>query len=223
MNDAPTRSAPSAAPAIPITCAHRPVTRDGLVIPFGNVRLADGGCDFRTHHNARWLDCWQRGLCQVCGLALTHPALFLCGPRQLSALLFDEPPLHPECARYASTACPMVAGERAHYRTGEVVSHRARGKTCPEPGCDCGGWVPTPGTDPAPSGGPAHPWFAVYARTYALAGTTDRPITGGICAPDDVLRVRQVSRVGEALNPWLPVPDWRDQYVAPQLAERGSA
>jgi len=203
---------------IPATCAGRPTTPDGLVIPFGNVQLADGGCDFRTHHNARWLACWEQRRCQVCGNRLTVPAVLLCGPRQLARLLFDEPPLHPECARYTSRACPMVAGQRSHYRTGPVLAHRSRGGTCPDPGCDCGGWVPTPGITADPGGGSAHEWFAVYVRSYSLADTPDGRMTGGICSPADVVRVRRVSRPGRPPGPWEPVPNWLDSYTPPELA-----
>jgi hypothetical protein len=208
------------APPIPARCAHRPLTPDGLVIPFGNVRLADGGCDFRSGHNSRLLACWRDGLCQVCGQPLDHPIVLLAGPRQLAQLLFDEPPVHPECARYVSMACPMVAGERTHYREGPPLTDRSRGARCYEPGCDCGGWVPTPGFEDRGHGGPAHPWFAVYVSGYALAArSTDKQITGGICVPEQVLRVRQVSEVGRALRPWRDVPDWADRYRPPELAE----
>lgn len=208
------------APPIPATCSGRPTTKDGLVIPYGNVQLADGGADFRTHHNAAWRRCWQHNLCQVCGNPLGRPMVLLCGPRQLAALLFDEPGTHPECARYAIEACPMIGGRQDRYRLGPVVSDGSRGKACSVPGCDCGGWIPTPGHEERnPHGGePAHDWFAVYVRGYVLAATVERGLTGGICAPADVIRVRQVSTAGEGpLDPWRPVTDWRDRYEPPQL------
>jgi hypothetical protein len=209
----------TAPPPIPLGCAHRPTTRDGLVIPWGNVELADGGCDFRSHHHARWLRCWERGLCQVCGQPVAAPAVLLCGPAQLASLLFDEPPVHPECAVYVATACPMVAGERTHYATGPSVSERSRGGRCPKPGCDCGGWQVHPGTEQAGGGGgPAHEWFAVYVRGWALAGTVERGVTGGICIPEQVLRVRRVSSPGGGrLQPWETVPDWAAGYTAPEI------
>lgn len=204
-------------PPIPATCAARPVTPDGLVVPWGNVQLADGGVDFRSHHNARWAQCWKQGLCQVCGRHIPRPIVFLCGPNQLARLLFDEPPVHPECARYVSWACPMVAGDRAHYRTGPTLSQRHRGKTCPDPSCDCAGWVPTPGTDRTSAGGSAHEWYAVYAGAFHLAAVTDpdQPggtrLIGGACLPGDIVRVRQVSEPGRALRPWRPVTGWLDR------------
>jgi len=118
----------------------------------------------------------------------------------------------------------MVAGDRSHYRTGEVLAHRSRGATCPDPGCDCGGWVPTPGLTTAPGGDPAHPWFAAYVTGYTLAGTPDAGhpggvrVTGGVCRVQQVLRVRQVSETGRAMSPWRTVEDWAERYQAPLLA-----
>lgn len=218
---------PDAPPPIPASCAARPTTPDGLVIPWANVVLRDGGVDFRSHHNARWESCWRQALCQVCGRPIPRPIVFLCGPRQLEQLLFDEPPTHPECARYVAWACPMVAGQRERYRTGPPISDRHRGKACPDPRCDCGGLVPTPGTDArAGNGDPAHEWFAVWVTAFHLAAVTDttRPeghrITGGACLPDDVIRVRRISRPGAALQPWETVPPahWQARYRPPEVA-----
>jgi len=113
----------------------------------------------------------------------------------------------------------MVAGERPRYRTGDPVAHRSRGSKCPDPDCDCGGWVPTPGIVAGPGGAPAHEWYAVYALRYALAGTADGRLTGGICTPAQVLRVRLVSEPGHAERPWPAVPDWLERYTAPNAIQ----
>lgn len=209
------------APPIPAPCAHRPTTGDGLIIPWANVHLADGGCDFRAHHNARWAACWRDRRCQVCGDRLDRLVL-LCGPRQLAHLMFDEPPLHPECARYVTQACPMVAGRREHYRTGDPLANRPRGRGCPVPGCDCGGWVPTPGIRPDSGGDPAHPWYAVYATSYHPAITPGGELVGGVCLPSQIRRVRLVSAPGTAHRPWIDVPDWADRYAPPAFAPEAS-
>lgn len=207
------------APPIPESCAHRPTTPDGLVIPHANVQLADGGCDFRSHHNTRWIACWEQRLCQVCGDPMRRPMVLLCGPRQLAQLLFDEPPLHPECALYVTQACPMVAGERDHYRTGAPIADRTRGARCFDPGCDCAGWTPTPGLDVSPGGGPAHEWYAVYTASYTPAIRPSGQLIGGVCQPAEVLRVRQVSEPGRRLTPWPTVVDWLDRYTPPETEE----
>lgn len=189
-------------PPIPATCAARP-TIGGLVIPWANVQLADGGVDFRSQHESRVQLCWIECRCQLCGHLISKPPIvFLGGPRQLAALQFDEPPLHPECAVYASRACPMVAGRIDHYATGDVISNGHRGEACVDPGCDCGGWVPTPGLTASPGGDPAHDWYAVYVADYSLGVTENRPdrIHAGVIAPEQVLAVRHISTPGVGLH-----------------------
>lgn len=184
-------------PPIPATCEHRPTT-GGLVNPWGNVELGDGGCDFRSQHESRIQRCWWESLCQLCGRSLTRPMVLFGGPRQVRALEFDEPPLHLECAVYASQACPMVAGRLDRYADRDVVANGHRGDTCPDPECNCGGWVPTPGVTPAPGGDPAHDWYAVYVSGYQLGVAVDRPgrVAGGVLMRDQVLAVRHVSKPG---------------------------
>lgn len=182
-------------PAIPARLTHRPSV-GGVVHPWVNVRLADGGVDFRVAHRKKWLSAWRDRLCQVCGQALTPPVVLLCGPNQLARLLFDEPAVHPECGLYASRACPMVAGRRTAYAASVPVAQGRRGRACPEPGCDCAGWVPDD-DKPHSYGAPAHDWYAVWARGYILAFDPSGDLDGGAVHPDDVLRVRIVSRGGE--------------------------
>lgn len=184
-------------PPIPATCGHRP-TVGGLVMPWANVALADGSVDFRTQHEARVQQCWMRCLCQLCGQRIDPPIVILGGPNQVAALLFDEPPMHPECAVYASQACPMVAGRQTHYATGPSISDGHRGATCPVPGCDCDGWVPHPGLETVPGGDPAHHWYALYVSSYGLAVLENRPgrVHAGVVAPDQILGVRHISAPG---------------------------
>lgn len=184
-------------PPIPATCEARPTTA-GVVVPWANVQLADGGVDFRSQHERKVQRCWRECLCQICGNLIDPPIVLFGGPRQVAALQFDEPPLHPECAVYASKACPMIAGRQGHYATREVISAGHRGGVCPDPECDCGGWVPTPGLIEPPGGDPAHNWYAVYISGYALGILEDRPdrVHAGIITPDQILAIRHVSSPG---------------------------
>lgn len=153
-------------PPIPASCVHRP-TVGGLVAPYVNIRLADGGVDFRTPHQATFEKCWQNNLCQTCGSPLGRLAVLFGGPRQLDARAFDEPPLCPPCAVYASQACPMVAGRMPVYADRARISEGKRGHVCPDGSCPCGGFV---ASDPAAydaSGEPAHDWYALYVTTGA--------------------------------------------------------
>lgn len=150
-------------PPIPASCADRPVV-GGLAAPFVNIRLADGGVDFRTPHQATYERCWRDGLCQTCGRPLTPLVVFFGGPRQVRTRRFDEPPLCTPCAVYASQACPMVAGRMSHYADRERLSEGKRGHVCPDAGCGCDGFTEADPDAYDASGEPAHDWFAVYVR-----------------------------------------------------------
>ena len=113
-------------PPIPASCADRPVI-GGLVAPFVNLRLADGGVDFRSPHTAKYEQCWKRGLCQTCGQPTGSPAVVFGGPNQMRSGHFDEPPLCAPCALYASRACPMVSGRLERYAVQDRVSAGQRG------------------------------------------------------------------------------------------------
>ena len=195
-------------PPIPVRLAHRP-TVGGLVQPWVNVVLADGGVDFRQTRGKQWRDAWTKRLCQVDGHPHGELMVFLGGPNQIAeGGFFDEPPLHPECAAYAMRACPMISGRMSHYRSAPSVTEGKRGQACDVPGCDCGGFVATEqvlhgdgsvtnrlAEEQARSGGePAHAWYAVTARSYRLAMTPDGQLLGGV--PTGVLRTKEVAPGG---------------------------
>ncbi|MEU3452273.1 hypothetical protein ABZ671_01320 [Micromonospora sp. NPDC006766] len=176
-------------PPIPASCAHRPVV-GGLAAPFVNIRLADGGVDFRTPHQATYERCWRENLCQTCGGPLGRLAVLFGGPNQLAARTFDEPPLCPPCAVYASQACPMVSGRQARYADRERLSEGRRGHVCPDTNCGCGGFVASDPSAVDAAGEPAHAWYAIYVQTggWQLTGNTVRvPCSDRGCLHDRLL------------------------------------
>lgn len=176
-------------PPIPATCADRP-TVGGLVAPFVNIRLADGGVDFRSPHTATYERCWREGLCQTCGNPIGPLAVFFGGPRQVRNRRFDEPPLCPPCAVYASRACPMVAGRMPRYADRQRLSETDRGHVCPDAGCTCGGYKAADPDSYDASGDPAHDWFAVYVRAggwQLTAHVVTVPCTDRGCLHDRML------------------------------------
>lgn len=200
-------------PAVPLSCAHRP-TVGGLVAPFVNLRLADGGVDFRTPHTAAYEKCWQEDRCQTCGGKLpVRLCVIFGGPNQLRKRHFDEPPLCTPCALYASRACPMVAGRQERYASHPRVSEGKRGEKCTRPGCGCGGVRPSDPSLPDHGGDPAHAWYACYIRTgawqltgrnvptYCSDGGCDRPhdrlLLNGARLTAPPLKVVLVSAPGE--------------------------
>lgn len=174
------------APAIPASCAHRP-TVGGLVAPYVNIRLADGGVDFRSPHQKKFGECFTKGLCQTCGNPTGRMAVLFGGPNQIVSGRFDEPPLCPPCAQYASKACPMVAGRQTHYAARARLAEGVRGHVCATEGCDCGGLVPSDPNFTDHGGDPAHTWYAAFIRrgtytvtvhnvpTYCSDGLCDQP------------------------------------------------
>lgn len=179
-------------PPIPVSCAHRPIV-GGLVAPFVNMRLADGGVDFRSPHTAAYEKCWRQGLCQTCGNRLGIRAVVFGGPNQLRRRHFDEPPLCPPCAVYASRACPMVAGRQERYASHPRISEGKRGERCAKPGCECGGVFPSDPSQPDHGGDPAHAWYACYIRPGAWQLTGSNVPTycsdGGCSKPHDRLLI----------------------------------
>lgn len=197
-------------PPIPVTCAARP-TVGGLVIPAINVRLADGGVDFRARHQAKYAKCWEQSLCQVCGHRITERAVLFASPSELARRHVDEAPLCVPCALYSAKACPMIAGRQEMFADRGRVSEGSRGKACAEPGCDCGGWRHTDPSEGEPlAGKPAHAWYAVYVRPGAWQVTAsivrsrcsdkgcwhERPVINGGLLTGAPLKVVLVSSPG---------------------------
>jgi hypothetical protein len=147
-------------------------------MPWVNVQLADGGTDFRTAHHARYAEAWKRSLCQSCGHPTGDPAVLVCGPRQILSRKFDEPPLCPPCALYTSRGCPMVSGRTEVYPERPKLAAGHRGATCPDPGCDCGGWTETDPEHSADQGGqPALPWYACWIHPGDYVVTAHKAVT----------------------------------------------
>ncbi|WP_189041128.1 hypothetical protein [Micromonospora sonchi] len=176
-----------------------------------NIRLRDGGVDFRTPHQGTYERCWQENLCQTCGNPLGHLSVLFGGPNQVASRAFDEPPLCPPCAVYASQACPMVAGRQERYADRQRVSEGRRGHVCPDAGCDCGGFVAADPNAADASGDPAHPWYALYVQTggWQLTGNRvrvacsdrgclhDRTLINGCMLGVEPRKVMLVSSPGE--------------------------
>lgn len=219
---------------IPASCADRPVV-GGLVAPWVNLRLADGGVDYRSPHHTTYAKSWTERRCQVCAAQLGKPAILFGGPNQVAAGSFDEPPMCVPCALYASRACPMVSGRQARYADRDRVAQGHRGKTCPDPDCGCGGWTETDPNHVDSSGEPAHPWYAVYIHPagYDVTAHTvrircsdkgclhDRIIVNGGQLNAPPLKVVHIATYG-AGRVWktLPMQEWPTETCArPASAE----
>lgn len=153
---------------IPARLEARP-RQGGLVVPWISVQLADGTYDFGNVHNTRASLCFTQSRCQLDGERITGvPMVFFVSEPNLDGMTTQEPPVHPECAAYSRRACPMVAGSMKRYRRTPSRSHGPAGSKCFEPGCDCEGWVRTPGQGDTNAGLPAERWFMVWCRDFGI-------------------------------------------------------
>lgn len=160
-------------PPIPQRLARRP-TRGGLVVPWISLQIGD-----RAHlgevHNIKRVRCLVDGLCQIDGQPLGGgPYLFLGTQSAIDQGFSSEPPMHRECGAYSIRACPMVNGQMATW-----AKHKTdhTGKACPDPGCDCGGWVTEGGG--GREGEPSEPWFQIWVTGWDIAVKEEGPPTVG--------------------------------------------
>jgi hypothetical protein len=104
---------------IPMYLQQRPKDARGYVIPYLVMIRPDGTPDFRVTDMDKWLDCYQRKACALCGVEMMgHYVYFIGGPLSVEgSLLFTDPPMHESCARYALKVCPFLAAPRAKYRS----------------------------------------------------------------------------------------------------------
>ncbi|OLZ50337.1 hypothetical protein BS330_28810 [Amycolatopsis keratiniphila subsp. nogabecina] len=137
-------------PPIPTALAHRPV-HHGLVVPWTTPRTASGRFLFGTVSADHVRKAIRNRLCGVCGRTLTQPLVLLLRESDLPLRASTEPALHPVCAAYTSSACPMIAGRLDHYRSSPRTL---------DPGM-------LTGTDStARLGATAEKWFAVWLSRY---------------------------------------------------------
>ena len=102
---------------MPAGIAERPRDVRGFPITFVTFIGSDGRPDFTTIDAERILDCLRERLCGMCGheLGLGENVAFIGGPKSIEHGNFLDPPMHPECARYAMKVCPHIAIPTARY------------------------------------------------------------------------------------------------------------
>lgn len=188
------------APPIPQRLAHRP-TLGGLVVPYTSIQTTDR-TSLGQSHGIKVGQCIVDKLCGVCGQSLDEqpgkrgPYLFLGTQESIDQGFSRDPANHPECAAYSIAACPMLHGGMKTYAK---RPHDWTGKPCPDPGCDCGGWVATD-PDEDRGGRPAEQWFRIWARDYVIAVREQGPVTvgnlSGAYFKDQIIKHRAVAQIG---------------------------
>ena len=104
---------------------HHPIPRQlqhlerygDIPVPF-TVQWSDGKPDFRKVDPEKIARCARRRLCGVCGMAMLpgETYAFLGGPGTASTLIYTDPWMHIECARFSAKACTHLNGTRPTYR-----------------------------------------------------------------------------------------------------------
>ncbi|WP_051712208.1 hypothetical protein [Streptomyces sp. NRRL S-350] len=127
-------------------------------------------------------------LCQVCGRGLERRAVYIVRPVDVAEGWTAEPALHPECAGYAAKACPILSGEKSHYRASPLVMDRL-----------VDDWSQTHGPKESQhDGAPVHEYntWLVDMSQYAVADDKDRPgeILGLALKDVQPLKVRLLRR-----------------------------
>lgn len=90
----------------------------GLPIPFVQWIGPDGVPDFRANDIAKVHLVIENRLCGLCGKPLKLDGrvfAFIGGPKCETARMFVDPPMHKECARFATKACPFLASTDYKY------------------------------------------------------------------------------------------------------------
>lgn len=162
-------------PPIPAWLAHLP-TVGGLVVPWITPRTADGRYLFGSVDHDRMEHALLRRWCGVCGRPNADRLVLLMRLSDLPRRCTSEPPLHPQCAAYTITACPMVAGRLDHYRS---TPRRLDATMAPAP------------DSAARQGSPAEPWFAVWLDGYEVV--TDHGNLAASYADRRPLRFRSIT------------------------------
>lgn len=183
MSHFPSTPHPTSEVRVPARLQSAP-TAQGMVVPHVTLAHRDrrrpvwGQLD-----QARLLDVLSHNLCQVCGQPLTDPVMLFLRPADYLFGIAVEPGLHPECGRYSTQACPMLAGRTDRYNPVRRDTYRA----CDDPHCHCTRWrfsMPDP-REAQREGRPAEAWYqaTISLDDYHIVsepGTDTTPPTVGI-------------------------------------------
>lgn len=77
--------------------------------------IVEGQVDFRVVDPQRWFDCLTQKRCAICGKKMEGLATFVGGPMSMQHRMFNDAPMHHDCATYAMQACPMLAAPKFAY------------------------------------------------------------------------------------------------------------
>ncbi len=88
-------------------------TYGGYPVPFTQL-WTDSVPDFRAVDPERVSQCVNEKLCAICGVTLGEFCYFIGSDLSKENHLFTDPPMHEQCADFASKICPFVSGNREY-------------------------------------------------------------------------------------------------------------
>ena len=96
---------------LPETMAGLAIDKRGFPAPWF-VEWIDGEPDFRVIARGKIGKAVRESRCWVCGHKLGRLKVSVIGPMCAVNRVSSEPPSHPQCARYATMACPFLSQPR---------------------------------------------------------------------------------------------------------------
>lgn len=102
---------------IPLRMRRRPVDQHGRPIPFSQFLRADGSPDFRILDTMKVRDCVSHRRCGMCGEVMGRHIFFVGGPICVANGIFNDPPMHRDCAVFALRACAHLNRAKGRYNT----------------------------------------------------------------------------------------------------------
>lgn len=87
----------------------------GYPIPY-TVKYDNNGLpDFRVIDVDKWHRAIKARCCGICGITLGGRIAFVGGPVSIANRLFNDLPMHRDCAEYAMRVCPFIAAPKFMY------------------------------------------------------------------------------------------------------------
>ncbi|MEU0937658.1 hypothetical protein [Embleya sp. NPDC005971] len=161
-----------ARPPIPIVLEHLS-RQGGYAVPWISLRHRDGTAILGVVDHDRVRTALVDRWCQTCGRPLRDRIVVLARHQDFAFGWVSEPGMHPECAFYSTSSCPMLTGVLPRHRSHAPAAMR---EPCGNPLCDCRAWGP-PDDFPGRAEQPAERWFAIWLDPAGYRIDTD-PVTG---------------------------------------------
>jgi hypothetical protein len=99
---------------LPLHMKALPRDARGYPVPWIAAVGSDGRADFRVIDKAKTMEALTNRRCAICGKVMLA-AYFVGGPLSMRNRLFNDPPMHKDCAEYALKVCPFLAAPSFAY------------------------------------------------------------------------------------------------------------